>query len=275
MSECFVDHRDERRIEHSVGSLVGQRIYGVALGYEDVNDHDALRHDALFGLLSEKRDPTGADRRQARDKGKAVAGKSTLNRLELTREDADGCARYKKIVADYMAMDALLIDVFIESYKREPKRIVLDVDATDDPLHGEQEGRFFHGYYRHYCYLPLYIFCGDHLLCARLRSADKDGAAGTQEELSRIVGQLREAWSKTQIIVRGDSGFCRDELLSWCEQEPGVDYVCRGGKKRPPRWTQIARPTPWGYCSSTSTMNARYGSIIERCRVRSARGSPA
>lgn len=225
LSECFRDYRDPELIEHTVESLIKQRVLALALGYEDLNDHDALRHDALLALLVEKRDPTGADRVREQDKGKALAGKSTLNRLELTPEDADENSRYKKIVANAPVIDELLVDLFLEGYSCAPAQIVLDVDATDDPLHGEQEGRFFHGYYRTYCYLPLYIFCGEHLLCARLRTADQDGAAGTVEELERIVGRIRAAWPGVRIILRGDSGFCRDQLMSWCEAAHGVDYV--------------------------------------------------
>ena len=156
--------------------------------------------------------------------GKPLAGKSTLNRLELTPVESGADERYKKTAADFVAMDALLVEVFLESYQRAPAEIILDVDATDDPLHGHQAGHFFHGYYRHYCYLPLYIFCGEQLLCARLRTADQDGAAGTTEELACIIERLRARWPQVRIIVRGDSGFCREELMSWCEGQ-GVEYV--------------------------------------------------
>jgi len=182
LSGCFVDHRDPEQIEHTLESLIKQRVMGLALGYEDLNDHDALRQDPLLAVLSDVADPTGADRRRARDKGCALAGKSTLNRLELTPSDATTASRYKKIVADAAAMDELLVEVFLEGYDTPPEELILDVDATDDPVHGQQEGRFFHGYYREYCYLPLYIFCGEQLLCARLRRADQDAAAGTKEE---------------------------------------------------------------------------------------------
>jgi len=157
-SDCFIDHRNPELIEHTVESLLKQRIFGIALGYEDLNDHDALRQDALLALLSEKEDPAGNDRLRKQDNGKALAGKSTLNRLELTPLNANGKSRYKKIVANPVAMDNLLVDLFVESLETPPAEIVLDVDATDDPLHGNQEGRFFHGYYKNYCYLPLYIF---------------------------------------------------------------------------------------------------------------------
>jgi len=160
LTACFADYRDANQIEHSLESLIKQRVMGLALGYEDLNDHDALRQDPLLALLSDVADPSGQDRRRAQDKGCALAGKSTLNRLELTPLDADATSRYKKIVAHAEAMDELLVDLFLEAHAAPPAEIILDVDATDDPLHGYQEGRFFHGYYRSYCYLPLYIFCG-------------------------------------------------------------------------------------------------------------------
>jgi hypothetical protein len=224
LAGCFVDYRDADRIEHSVESLIKQRVMGLALGYEDLNDHDGLRHDPLLALLSDKRDVLGKTRKRAHDKGCAIAGKSTLNRLELTPFDADEASRYKKVVARLEAMDDLLVDLFLEANDTVPEEIIVDVDATDDLLHGHQEGRFFHGYYRGYCYLPLYIFCGEHLLCARLRKADRDGAAGTKPELERIIGHIRRTWPDVRIIIRGDSGFCRDDLMNWCEGH-GVDYV--------------------------------------------------
>jgi hypothetical protein len=224
LSGCFTDHRDSDLVEHSLESLIKQRVMGLALGYEDLNDHDTLRHDPLLALLSDKQDLSGKTRKRDQDKGCAIAGKSTLNRLELTPLDADATSRYKKIVADSGAMDDLLVDLFLEAYVSPPEEIILDVDATDDPLHGHQEGRFFHGYYRGYCYLPLYIFCNEHLLCARLRKADQDGAAGTVDELSQIVERIRSSWPQTRIIVRGDGGFCREDLMAWCEMH-GVDYI--------------------------------------------------
>ena len=224
LAECFVDYREPDQIEHPVESLIKQRVMGLALGYEDLNDHDALRQDPMLALLSDVSDPTGQGRRRTQDKGSALAGKSTLNRLELTPLDAGAASRYKKIVADPKAMDDLLVDLFLEAYDSPPEEIIVDVDATDDPLHGNQEGRFFHGYYRSYCYLPLYIFCQEHLLCARLRKADQDGAAGTREELERIIGGIRRRWPQTRMIVRGDSGFCRDDLMTWCEAND-IDYV--------------------------------------------------
>jgi hypothetical protein len=224
LAECFGDHRDPDQIEHTLESLIKQRVMGLALGYEDLNDHDSLRHDPLLALLSDKQDLSGKTRKRDQDKGCALAGKSTLNRLELTPLDADAASRYKKIVADIEGMDDLLVELFLEAHDTAPAEIILDVDATDDPLHGNQEGRFFHGYYRSYCYLPLYIFCDEHLLCARLRKSDQDGAAGTVEELARIVERIRSSWPKTRIIVRGDSGFCREDLMAWCEDH-SVEYV--------------------------------------------------
>ena len=221
---CFRDHRKAERIEHRVEELVGQRVYGLALGYEDLNDHDELRRDPLLGVLAEKADPTGERRARERDRGKALAGKSTLNRLELTGAEVKEDERYKKIGLDFAAVDRLLGEIFLQAHETPPPQIIMDLDSTDDPLHGNQEGRFFHGYYGHYCYLPLYIFCGEHLLCARLRRADGDGAAGSVEEVARLVKQLRQTWPGVRIIVRGDSGFCREELMVWCEANQ-VDYV--------------------------------------------------
>jgi hypothetical protein len=171
-----------------------------------------------------KRDPTGSARSRQRDRGKALAGRHTLNRLELTPRGADQNSRYKKIVADGGQIESLFVEVFLQLHRKPPKRIVLDFDATDDPLHGEQLGKFFHGYYQSYCYLPLYIFCGDHLLCAKLRPSDIDAAAGSVKQLARIVGQIRQAWPEVQIVIRGDSGFCRENLMAWCEAH-GVDYL--------------------------------------------------
>ena len=221
---CFQDQRKAERIEHGVEELVAQRVYGLALGYEDLNDHDQLRRDPRLGVLAGKADPSGQSRARRRDQGKALAGKSTLNRLELTAAEVKEKERYKKITLDFTAVDKLLADLFLQAHGEPPKQIILDLDSTDDPLHGNQEGRFFHGYYGHYCYLPLYIFCGEHLLCARLRTADGDGAAGSVEELARLVQQIRQAWPEVGIVVRGDCGFCREELMAWCEAN-AVDYV--------------------------------------------------
>ena len=224
LAGCFTDHRQPHQVEHQVRELVAQRIYGLALGYEDLNDHDQLRSDPLIAALIGKAEPKGTDRRREQDQGKAGAGKSTLNRLELTPADADAQARYKKIVHHGATMDGLLVDLLLEAHDTPPARIVLDLDATDDPIHGNQEGRFFHGYYREYCYLPLYILCGEFVLCARLRSSNIDASAGALEEVERIVAQIRAQWPQVEMVLRGDGGFSRDALMSWCEDH-GVYYV--------------------------------------------------
>lgn len=221
---CFTDHRRADLVEHTVSELVRQRVYGLALGYEDLNDHDELRADPLLALLAGKADLEGAQRRSERDRGKPGAGKSTLNRLELTPKEATAKDRYKKIVMNEEAVDDLLVQLYIQAQERPPEQVVLDLDATDDPIHGEQEGRFFHGYYGHYCYLPLYIFAGEHLLCARLRPANIDASAGAEKEVERIVTALRRVWPTVKIILRGDSGFCREPLMKWCEEHT-VDFV--------------------------------------------------
>ncbi len=218
---CFQDHRNPSLVEHSVKDLVRQRVLALALAYEDLNDHEELRTDPLLATVVGKADPTGSDRRQEQDRGKPLAGKSTLNRLEWGAVKQD---RYRKISVDPEAVDRFFVDVFVAAYRKAPVEIVLDLDATDDPVHGQQEGRFFHGYYGGYCYLPLYIFCGSHLLCARLRQANVDASFGAVEELARIVARIRQSWPHVRIIVRGDSGFAREELMSWCEQNE-VDFV--------------------------------------------------
>jgi hypothetical protein len=211
--ECFTDHRAPERIEHELRELLGQRIYGLALGYEDLNDHEELRRDPLLALLAGKRSVE-----------EPLAGKSTLNRLELTPAGSPLEDRYHKITYSTEALDRLLVDIFLKAHAKAPRQIVLDLDVTDTPLHGEQEARFFHGYYNQYCYLPLYIFSGDHLLCARQRASNQDASAGSREEVERIVQHIRQRWPKVRIILRADSGFCREELMAWCEQH-GVDYV--------------------------------------------------
>jgi len=223
-AKCFTDHRNQDLIEHTVEQLVAQRIYALALGYEDLNDHDQLRHDPLLAALAGKDDPAGNNRHRQRDKGKALAGKSTLNRLELTPVRADSKSRYKKIAVNRRSIDEFFVDVFLQSYDKAPRSIIIDLDATDDPIHGNQSGRFFHGYYGNYCYLPLYIFCGEHLLCARLRPSDIDASTGSVKELARIITQIRQSWPDVQIIIRGDSGFCREPIMYWCENN-NVDYV--------------------------------------------------
>jgi hypothetical protein len=221
---CFTDHRNPDLTEHTVEELIAQRVYALALGYEDLNDHDDLRRDPLLAAVVGKPDPTGKTRHRRCDRGKALAGKSTLNRLELTPVGADKDSRYKKVACRSNDVERLFVTLFLQAHSRPPERIVLDLDATDDPIHGHQLGRFFHAYYKGYCFLPLYIFCGDHLLLARLRPADIDACAGSVKHLERIVAQLREAWPEVRIAIRADSGFCREEILRWCEDH-GVDYV--------------------------------------------------
>ena len=224
LSACFEDYRDPDRIEHTVEEVIKQPVYGIAMGYEDLNDHEMLRSDPLLGLLCDKEDPSRFSRQRGRDKGKATAGKSTLNRLELTPTSKEGVSRYKKIVACCEKIDDLLVTLFIESHEEPPEEIILDIDATDDPLHGSHQGRFFHGYYQNYCYLPLYIFCGEKLLCARLRTANRDASDGSLKELEPIVGCLRQQWPDTRVIIRGDAGFCRNTIMDFCEDN-AIDYV--------------------------------------------------
>jgi hypothetical protein len=221
---CFTDHRRPERVEHTVEELLGQRVLAQAQGYEDLNDHDTLRDDPLLALAAGKGDLTGADRARSRDRGHALAGRSTLNRLERAPAEATAASRYHKIVYEGEAIERLFVEHFLDAHAQPPSRIVLDLDATDDPLYGEQEGRFFHGYYRHYCYLPLYIFCGSFLLCAKLRPSDIDASAGAVDELDRIVAQIRERWPEVEIWIRADSGFAREAIMAWCEAN-GVAYV--------------------------------------------------
>lgn len=218
---CFRDYRRAESTEHTLEELVAQRVLAQAQGYEDLNDHDTLRDDPLLALAAGKRDLVGAARKSARDRGHALAGRSTLNRLERTTREP---SRYHKLVHDEAAIEHVFVDHFLDAHARPPSRIVLDLDATDDPLYGSQEGAFFHGYYRHYCYLPLYIFCGPFLLCAKLRRSNIDAAAGAVEELERIVGRIRARWPEVEIWIRADSGFAREAIMTWCE-ENGVEYV--------------------------------------------------
>jgi hypothetical protein len=211
---CFCDHRRPELIEHEVATLVGQRVFGIALGYEDLNDHDELRHDPIMAVLAGKLEGR-------REDCAPVAGKSTLNRLELSRAEP---TRYHKIACNAAAIEGLLVTLFLEAHARPPQQIILDLDATDDPLHGHQEGRFFHGYYDGYCYLPLYVFCGRQLLAAKLRRSNIDASAGSVEEVGRIVRQIRACWPHVRILLRADSGFAREALMAWCEKNR-VDYV--------------------------------------------------
>jgi len=224
LARCFDDFRDPELIEHTVEELLKQRVFALALGYEDLNDHDQLRADPLLATLVGKRDVTGEERANLRDRGQPLAGKSTLNRLELTPARANAKSRYKKIVARQPDIAAWFVEAFLRLNPKPLEEIILDLDATDDPIHGHQAGRFFHGYYDSYCYLPLYVFCGDHVLCARMREANHDAAFGCRQEMERIVKQIRTAWPDVKIVLRGDSGFCRNQLMSWCESNH-VDYV--------------------------------------------------
>jgi hypothetical protein len=222
LSECFIDRRDQRFVEHSVQSLISQRVNGLVLGYEDLNDHDELRRDPLHGLIAGKSDPLGQDRILERDKGKALAAHSTLNRLELGAELVD--KRYHKIQPQAEKIEALLIRRGLKAIPRKVREIVLDFDATDDPLHGAQEGAFFHGFYRQYCYLPLYCFCGNIPLLAKLRDCKRDASEGTVEALEKIGPAIRNRFGrKVRIIVRGDASFARDPIMSWCEAQ-GIFY---------------------------------------------------
>ena len=211
LAGCFGDLRNASRVEHSVEEMLRQRLFSLALGYEDLNDHEDLRKDPMLRLMAGKK-----------DQDKDLAGKSTLNRLELGTGTA---SRYKKINFWREAVDELLLDLFVESFGEQvPEELVLDLDATDLPLHGGQEGRFFHGYDGHYCYLPLYIMSGNQVLRARLRPANQDASAGSWKELTPVVARLRAQWPQVRIVLRADSGFCREGLLLWCEQNR-VDYV--------------------------------------------------
>jgi len=229
---CFEDYRSAKQIEHPLLDLITQRVFGLTLGYEDLNDHDELRRDPMLAVALNKDDVKGEQRRRPRDRGKALAGKSTLNRLELTAPDYDGSPRQKesgkpetkKIVVDPESIDALLADLFLDAQEQAPDPIILDLDATDDRLYGQQEGRFYHGYYRDYCYLPLYVFCGEHLLCSRLRRSNIDASADSLEELEPLVACIRQRWPGVKIWLRGDSGFCREKLMAWCERE-GIGYI--------------------------------------------------
>lgn len=244
---CFEDYRNPQQVEHPLLDLVKQRVFGLALGYEDLNDHDVLRQDPMLAVALNKDDVKGQQRRRAQDRGMALAGKSTLNRLELTAPDYEGSAcqpgsdrpETKKIVVDPESVDALLVDLFLEAHRTAPERIVLDLDATDDRLYGKQEGRFYHGYYKDYCYLPLYVFCGEFLLCARLRRSNIDASADSVEELEPLVARIRQRWPAVEIWLRGDAGFCREKLMVWCEKE-GIQYIF--GLAQNPRLKQQIEP---------------------------------
>ena len=219
-AECFKDYRDVNRIDHSIYSLIAQRVYGLVMGYEDLNDHEELRHDLMFALAIGK--ATGSEKEPV-----VLAGKSTLNRIEHCPETVESQAesRYHRIGHDAEAIERLLVEIFLESYASPRRYIVLDLDVTDDLVHGNQEQAFFNTYYGGYCYAPLYIFCGKHLLAAKLRPSNVDPAQGALEELQRVIQQIRSRWRDVHILVRGDSAYSREEIMSWCESQPGVDYV--------------------------------------------------
>lgn len=216
---CFGDHRSQELIEHTVRTLVGQRVIGIALGYEDLVDHDRLRHDPVLAAMLGKLTPRRKD-------CAPLAGKSTLSRLEHAPAEGSAHApwRYHKIEHDAAAIERLFVAMFLDAHKQPPPVMVVDLDATDMPLHGHQEERFFHGYYDCYCYLPLFVFAGRHLLAAKLRPSNRDAAAGSLEVVQGIVAQVRSRWPEQTILIRADSGFCREELMAWCE-ESGVHYV--------------------------------------------------
>jgi hypothetical protein len=248
---CFQDHRDPSRVEDTAAELVKQRVLGLCLGYEDLSDHETLRDDPLLCTLA------GKSRSSTR-----LTGKSTLSRLELSTATDAANDRYKRIALDGPAVDRLMTDAFLESYAEAPEQIVLDLDAKDFPIHGRQEGRFFHGYYDSYCYLPLYIFCGEHLLCARLRKADIDASAGSVEELAPIVERIRARWPKVRILIRADSGFCRESILSWCEAN-GIDYVI--GLARNERLLAMSQyHLGQAQCAFAASMKSerRYGELV-------------
>ena len=274
LAACFEDYRKADQIEHPLLDLIMQRVFGLALGYADLNDHDELRRDPMLAVALHKDDVKGEQRRRAQDRGQALAGKSTLNRLELTAPDYDGSPRpkesdkpeTKKIVVDPESIDALLVDLFLEAHTQAPDQIILDLDATDDRLFGHQEGRFYHGYYRDYCYLPLYVFCGEHLLCARLRPSNIDASADSVEELEPVVARIRQRWPAVKIQLRGAAGFCREQLMAWCERAVWTIFsgwhrirVCgnrsrrRGGKLR----SNTRKPKRPRACSVNASMRPR------------------
>jgi hypothetical protein len=232
LADCFLDGRKQNLVDHSMQEMLAQRVYGLALGYEDLNDHEQLRHDPVFGILA------GREELQ-----QPLAGKSTLNRMEMGAGEPD---RYKKITFWKEALDELLVTIFLESHEQAPGQIILDIDTTDLPLHGKQEGRFFHGYYDNYCYLPLYVFCGEHVLCARLREANHDAAFGSLVEIERIAGQIRSAWPDVKIILRGDSGFCRNETDELVRKPSGGFRVRHGAQSAVAQdhWGRDARRYP-------------------------------
>lgn len=224
LADCFTDQRAPERVQHQLKDLLAQRLYGLVQGYEDLNDHDLLRQDGMFGVAIGK-----LESRHARCA--PLAGKSTLNRLEQAMQlpiNLDD-ARYHKFNLAPDKVERLFVDLFIEQHSKEPRQIILDLDVTNDPVHGQQVGAFFNGYYDQICYAPLLIFCGRQLLGAKLRSSNVDPAAEGLPELQRIIGQIRQHWTQVKIMVRGDSAYSREDLMAWCESQPEVDYVFAHG----------------------------------------------
>jgi len=220
VAECFTDYRDPARVQHQLKDLVAQRLYGLVQGYEDLNDHEMLRHDPMFGIAVGKLD-------SEHERCAPLAGKSTLNRLEQAMHVATDLSeeRYVKLCINPEEMEKLLVAVFIEQMGKEPKQIIVDLDVSNDPVHGNQDQAFFNGYYDQVCYAPLFIFCGRHLLAAKLRPSNVDPAAGALEELQRIIAQIRRDWADAVIVVRGDSAYGRDDIMRWCESQAQVEYV--------------------------------------------------
>ena len=267
LAECFTDYRDPSRVEFPVDRLLAQRIFGLCLGYEDLNDHDRLRDDPALAIAVGCADIAGDGRVRQRDRGHALASSKTLNRLELSEEETAATDRHKRIAANHDQIDGLLVDLFMDSYEEAPERIILDLDTTDDVLHGNQEGRFYHGYYRDYCYLPLYIVCGDHIVLARLRTANQDASAGSTDELNRIIPQIRARWPEVEIWIRADSGFCRDEIMTWCEAHE-VKYIL--GLARNARLQEEIAPEmeiSRQECKKTQAAARRFKSFTYRTRT--------
>jgi hypothetical protein len=225
LAGCFDDQRDQRFVDHSMQQLLAQRLYGLALGYEDLNDHERLRLDPLLAVACEKRDPLGLDRFNSADRGIALAAPSTLNRLELSNNKSTRC---HKLPHDPQKIEACLLEMAVRCLPKHAVEVVLDLDAMGHRIHGLQEGRHFHAYYDDYCYLPLYVFVGDIPLWAQLRTSDQDAAQGVVPALEKIVGVIRKRCKRARIILRGDSGFCREEIMAWCEGQPGLVYYCLG-----------------------------------------------
>lgn len=219
-AKCFRDYRNSSYVDYSVYELLAQRVYGIVLGYEDVNDHDKLRYDPSLAIALEKLNFIDSNTA-------LLAGKSTINRLEYCPETIvdQRESRYHKIEHQPKEIEQAFVEIFLESYKQPPRQIILDMDVTDDSVHGSQEGAFFNTYYNGVCYAPLYIFCGHHLLAALLRPSNVDPASGALEELQRIIRIIRSKWQNTQILVRGDSAYAREDIMKLCEVESGVDYA--------------------------------------------------